>query len=95
MDRYDYKILDNLYFSKNVFSEFNYKGLEEKTIYFIGEYFFKDEKWIEAENHWRSGLDLATSLKDSKMEVEFREKLDQTVEQIRKRTKQKSLSKLI
>lgn len=85
-DRKDLKIEANLKFAIDTFNKIGYKGLEEIAISLLGEIFFRIEKWDIAEQYWSEGLDLSNSINDRKMEIEFKEKLGQAFEQIRKKS---------
>jgi nucleoside-triphosphatase THEP1/SpoVK/Ycf46/Vps4 family AAA+-type ATPase len=77
----------NLLFAKETFSEINFKGLLEKTLYCLGVFYFGTEEWFLAEGYLNEGKELSSQLKDRKMEINFKEKLDETFGQIRKRSK--------
>lgn len=80
-------VLEDLKYAKSVFVEINAVRLEEECVFCIGRHYFQNENWLECENYWNQGLELANKLGDRNLEIKYKEKLTQTYAQIRKASK--------
>ncbi|CAG9321183.1 unnamed protein product [Blepharisma stoltei] len=80
------EMIDFLTFSGKIFSELNLKALEEINYYILGEMYFCNEMFVNAEEVWMKVLDIAKLLKDRNKEIEIKEKLNLIFDRIKRRT---------